>query len=60
MLRLWRYSPLEDVPGTSGALKSKTKDKEKASSKHAPNGASVIESGAVQCMYLWARGARHI
>ena len=41
-LRIWRYSPSEDVPGTSGASKSKTKDKEKASSKHAPHGAPAF------------------
>lgn len=26
-LRIWRYSPSEDVPGTSGAMKIKAKDK---------------------------------
>lgn len=36
-LRIWRYSPSEDVPGMSGAPKPKAKDK--ASSKHLPNGA---------------------
>ena len=36
-LRIWRYSPTEDVPGTSGALKGKSM--EKAASKHGHNGA---------------------
>jgi len=36
-LRIWRYSPTEDVPGTSGALKGKAV--EKGSSKHGQNGA---------------------
>ena len=46
-LRIWRYSPSEDVLGTSGASKSKTKDKDKASSKHAPNGAPELVPGAL-------------
>ena len=37
-LRIWRYSPTEDVPGTSGAMKGKAKDKAASSSKQPQNG----------------------
>ena len=33
-LRIWRYSPSEDVPGTSGALKGKGKEKASSSKHH--------------------------
>ena len=39
-LRIWRYSPSEDVPGTSGATKAKPKDK--GSSKLPPTGVFVL------------------
>ena len=46
-LRIWRYSPCEDVPGTSGALKGK--GKEKASlGKHHQSGAPLT-SLSVSC-----------
>ena len=49
-LRIWRYSPSEDVPGTSGALKGKSKDKS-TSGKHLPTGAPVL--CLMQCARHW-------
>ena len=42
-LRIWRYSPTEDVPGTSGAMKGKAKEKAPCSSKQPQNGDSPAQ-----------------
>ena len=44
-LRIWRYSPSEDVAGTAGALKGR--GKEKASSKHHHSGAPLHQAGHI-------------
>ena len=43
-LRIWRYSPTEDVPaGISGPMKGKAKDKAPSSSKQPQNGDSPAQ-----------------
>lgn len=52
-LRIWRYSPSEDVPGTSGALKGKGKEKA-SSSKHHQSGAPLTNL-AMSCVKMKRR-----